>query len=596
MNRKLKENSKARLLKVNVVCGDTLQTSTSGLATSASLENKSSSKRLAKAVHDYAKMLQGSADKNVQNTAENRNISTGKTALKTALNVGKNAVNLGENLRLNSTVSVEDLPENCTVSAGENGGKFAHQTGSSLVIALAFITILFVITAAAIRYTNATAKNGDAVSIQADETWRARELSAFSVGWITEKMPKVFQRELQAAKQVCNDANLPAFNPDSSGTASCSVSLLGDFQTWLNSKIPAIEKFGKDQIKAGETASLGVVLSDGGRVEINGKTEPSYLVNYLVNVKVGDGGIERKQGQVFLSAAWFSCNAEATLRQDVTIAAGQTATLSGEYWNASRIELLENGSRIWQQLVIDRSTQQNYSVTVSPAINSSYIILVYSAVESGCVGSSSSVVVSIGSNPTPTPTPTATPTPASSPTPTATPTPDVAPTPTATPTPSIFPTPTATPTPEILFPTPTPTPTPPVVVSVQKATSLGYTVDVYDRTNDAGSGACRDDYVNYGVANGLSYRQNQNGTFTFSAGYPFSIANMQYVYFVYDESGNLLTSGNVPMPPAPSFNVTISDFGRNLSGLVIELHLQGDDRNALYCSGEYANYIERYRL
>jgi hypothetical protein len=371
-----------------------------------------------------------------------------------------------------SAIGAAESVQPCNISAGENGGKFAHQTGSSLVIALAFITILFVITAAAIRYSISSAKSGDAVSIKADEDWRARELSAYSTGWITEKLPKVFQRELQAAKQVCGGVNLPAFNPESSGSAACENSLLGDFQEWLSSKIPAIEQFGKDQIKQGETATVGAVLQDGGRVE-TGKTEPSYLVNFQVDTSAGDAGSQSKQGQVFLASAWYACTAEATLREDTTIAAGQTAVLSGEYFNASKLELLENSNKIWQLATIDRRAAQSYSVTVSPVATSSYVVLAYSAVESGCVSGSSSVVVTVGADPMPTPTPTATPTPAVDPTPFVTPTPEVSPTPTTTPTPfEIFPTPTptptATPTPE-LFPTPTPTPTPPVVVVPRKS-------------------------------------------------------------------------------------------------------------------------------
>jgi hypothetical protein len=316
-----------------------------------------------------------------------------------------------------SGASVLNLESNLT---GKNGGVFTTQTGSSLVIALAFIVILFAITAAAIRYSTATAKNTDSVSTKADEEWRAREISAYSTGWITEKLPKVFQRELAAAKATCGNQNLPAFNPESSSGAACENSLLGDFQAWLSSKIPAIETFGRDQIKPGEAATVGAALQDGGRVE-TGKTEKSYLVNYQVDVSAGEAGSQSKQGQIFLSAAWFACTAEATLRQDITIQAGQTAVLSGEYFNASKIELLENGTRIWQQIVVDRSTAQTYSVPVSPAATVNYTVLAYSNVESGCAGSSGSVTVSVSGVPTPTPTPAATPTPSIFPPPTPTP-------------------------------------------------------------------------------------------------------------------------------------------------------------------------------
>ncbi len=401
------------------------------------------------------------------NSKENLKSVRGDT-LTSGSGVGSSVQNLtGKSSAESSAKSVQP----CNISAGKNGGKFATQTGSSLVIAIAFITILFVITAAAIRYTNASAKNGDAVSIKADEDWRAKEINAFSTGWVTEKLPKVFQRELVAAKAICSDQNLPAFNPENMGGAACENSLLGDFQTWLDSKIQPIEQFGKDQIKQGETATVGAALRDGGRVEISGKNEPAYLVNYLVSTSAGDAGVANKQGQVFLSSAWYSCTAEASIRQDVTIAAGETAVLSGEYYNAGKLELLENGTKIWQLQTVDRQTAQSYSVTISPVITSSYLILAYSNVESGCVGSSSSVVVTVRTDPAPTPTPTATPTPTEL-FPTPTPTPEVSPTPTATPTPpfEIFPTPTPTPT---VNPTPTATPTPPVVVIVPRSGCSG---------------------------------------------------------------------------------------------------------------------------
>lgn len=315
-----------------------------------------------------------------------------------------------------SSVTGASVVQNSSISVGKKGGVFHGQSGSSLVIAVAFIVLLFVITGAAIRYSVSSAKSGDATSIMADETWRAKELSAYSTGWITEKLPKVFRRELQAAMLVCGNQNLPAFNPESSsGSAACENSLLGNFQAWLDSKIPAIEQFARDQIRQDETATVGAVLTDGGRAEIPDKTESSYLVNYLVDTKSGAAGVHTKQGQVYLGATWYSCTAEASIRRDVTIQAGQTAVLSGEYYNASKLELLENGVKIWQLATIDRQTQQTYTVSVSPAATSNYTILAHSNVAAGCITSSVSTVAVTVTDPlgspivTPTPTPTPTP-------------------------------------------------------------------------------------------------------------------------------------------------------------------------------------------
>lgn len=158
-----KKNSKARLLN----CGDTL---TSGSASGASVLNFGS-----ESAAEVCKSGSKSSSKAVLKRGTFNGFLAANLPVNSSISAGKIPVNLPVNSVLNSA---ENSAENSNISAGKNGGYFETQAGSSLVIALAFIAILFVITGAAIRYSTASANGLGAVSIKADENWRAREISA----------------------------------------------------------------------------------------------------------------------------------------------------------------------------------------------------------------------------------------------------------------------------------------------------------------------------------------------------------------------------------------------------------------------------------
>jgi hypothetical protein len=286
------------------------------------------------------------------------------------------------------------------------------ERGASLIIALVFVTALFLIITSALKFQRSTAENISQSSMASSEKWMAKSLTSRAVAWLNYKLPAEYKKDLQAAVLTCENKNLPAFNPSGNNSARCEFSYLGNINDWLKSKKALAISFA---VESNQSSIVEINLSEVYRT--TSVPASRYTIHYFVESRSNENyGTDKNQGEIILGEL-ENCNCELRLTSSSNfVSAGDSIILTAEFWNVGRIELYENG------VVVDSSLVQNSKIRQTKiwtrVINSNTEFFVRGSVASiNCSSLSNKSIVSVtASIPTPTPTPNATP--ISTPTPT----------------------------------------------------------------------------------------------------------------------------------------------------------------------------------
>ncbi len=164
-----------------------------------------------------------------------------------------------------------------------NKSKLNNQSGASLIIALVFMVALFLIVAGVLRSQRTAAENVSQLALSSQEKWTARSLTARAGAWAITKLPEFYKNDLNAAIGICNQKNLPSFNPVGDSAAPCEKSYLGNLDTWLSSKESAAAAFA---VANNPSAKVAVKFSETSRTENSGAS--IYRIGYLVDAGKGE--------------------------------------------------------------------------------------------------------------------------------------------------------------------------------------------------------------------------------------------------------------------------------------------------------------------